>query len=163
MNNLFLVKEYDKTISIGSLYNAVDKEISVIQEKNRELLGKVNRSNPLVSCFFDLMKENIPINIKKEDNLLRDVSFESKTFQIWRSFQKKRQEMVNMKGKPGLSTFKEEMQQTHVDDIVCVICNDGDYEENDLIVYCSVSFNLILIVLSINCTSKLLWNTKYPR
>lgn len=31
----------------------------------------------------------------------------------------------------------EEERDSNPDDIVCLICNDGDYEDNDLIVYCS--------------------------
>jgi hypothetical protein len=36
-----------------------------------------------------------------------------------------------------LSRQEEEDQNSNPDDIVCLICNDGDYEDNDLIVYCS--------------------------
>jgi len=36
------------------------------------------------------------------------------------------------------SKFEEEQSNIHADDIVCTICNDGDYEDNDLIVFCSV-------------------------
>jgi hypothetical protein len=35
-----------------------------------------------------------------------------------------------------LSRVEEEMN-SNPDDIVCLVCNDGDYEDNDLIVYCS--------------------------
>jgi hypothetical protein len=36
-----------------------------------------------------------------------------------------------------LSRLEEEELNNNPDDIVCVICNDGDYEDDDLIVYCS--------------------------
>jgi hypothetical protein len=35
-------------------------------------------------------------------------------------------------------TRAEEEQNSNPDDVVCLICNDGDYEDNDLIVYCSI-------------------------
>jgi hypothetical protein len=35
-------------------------------------------------------------------------------------------------------TRAEEEKNSNPDDVVCLICNDGDYEDNDLIVYCSM-------------------------
>lgn len=79
--------------------------------------------------------------LKDTDNILKDINIDSKIFQVWRAYQKRKQETLNYNNKHNhaLSNFKEEMLKTPVDDIVCIVCNDGDYEENDLIVYCSVN------------------------
>lgn len=64
--------------------------------------------------------------------------FENKIYQNWRAYQKRRQETNSISPlKKNIENFKEELKTLTSDDIVCVICNDGDYEENDLIVYCS--------------------------
>lgn len=82
------------------------------------------------------------------------MSFDNKIFHHWRSYLKKRQELFNSGKGQMFSTFQDERLGTSSDDIVCVVCNDGDYEENDLIVYCSVRnlqlfclFYILIIIL----------------
>jgi hypothetical protein len=114
-----------------------------VQHNNLSLINKISSSNPKLKCFSDLNKTCF-YSITEKDNILKDIYYESKIFHQYRSYLKRKQEIYHSGNKQMFSTFKDEQQGTLSDDIVCVICNDGDYEEDNLIVYCAVSFKLIV-------------------
>lgn len=43
-------------------------------------------------------------------------------------------------GQEGMKTLQKSRPETKLEDMVCQICNDGDYTDDNLIVFCSVSF-----------------------
>lgn len=134
---MFVLKpEYENT-KIQDIINHYNKKLSYHKEKTSTLLDKITSNNPLIQNFAKLNNSCFQ-SITDKDNLLKDMTFENKIFHHWRSFLKKKQEYSNTNNKL-YETFQDELNSTDSDDIVCVVCNDGDYEENDLIVYCAVS------------------------
>lgn len=127
------------------MINLLKKEIASISTQRNLLLNKVNKSNTRIKPFLDLVKQTLGFSYssyKSDDIILKDMNFDNKISLSWRAYLKKRQESCFLTTKPAISTFKEEQDNLLQEDIVCVICNDGDYEENDLIVYCSVSVTM---------------------
>ena len=100
--------------------------------KNKKLALKINSESGNYKSFTSLLK-NCNIN---EENVLKDVVYESKISKVWRNYLKKKflQSQSNLSIN-GLDSDKAPIS----DDALCSVCNDGDYEDNNLIVYCSVS------------------------
>ena len=115
-----------------------------------------NRNNSLFKTLTNNLKENEGkfslTNGKKfnydPDDVLIDLKYlntYSKNFQNY--LIKKHEDKPYLTSTPAengkksagciLSRLEEEELNNNPDDIVCVICNDGDYEDDDLIVYCS--------------------------
>lgn len=126
-----------------STISKIQNKISTLVDNSKRLLLKINKSNLNIKNLLDLM--SLPMNtefntgnLSTEENILKDNLFENKVLQTWRAYLKKKHELNNLDpNKKTFNNFMEEMKSLTQDDIVCVICNDGDYEENDLIVYCS--------------------------
>lgn len=131
-------------MDISALIQLTQNKINFLSSRNKHLLSKVTKTNERIKPLSDLL--NLPLSINEfnslnqsnEELILKDLLFENKIYQTWRTHQKRKQELFNLNpNKKHLETFHEEMKSITQDDIVCVVCNDGDYEENDLIVYCS--------------------------
>jgi len=126
-----------KQTKISDIISHFKTKISETNKRNSELIEeKINMQNPKIESLINLNK-NCYYSITEKDNILKDLSFENKIFHHWRSYLKKKQENQFFSGGKYM-TFQDELKSTNSDDIVCVVCNDGDYEENDLIVYCAV-------------------------
>lgn len=136
---------YNKSAKLVDIISHLKKQSECLRANNNALFSKISKSNPLISNFLTL-NQNTSFHQEK-DIILKDMNFENKTIQKWRTYMKKKQEIINNTDSTKLSSFKDEKNETSSDDIVCVICNDGDYEENDLIVYCSVS--IIIYILNV--------------
>lgn len=146
-------KNYEASTTTQEMISMLKKEIGVISQQRNALLNKVNRCNSRLKPFLDLVKQTIGFSqssYKSDDIILKDLSFDNKISLSWRAYLKKKQESSYLTAKPAISTFKEEQDNLLQEDIVCVICNDGDYEENDLIVYCSVSFVYLFFIRVVN-------------
>jgi hypothetical protein len=115
-----------------------------------------NRNNSLFKTLTNDLKENegkfFLTNGKKfnyeADDVLIDLKYLNSYSKKFQNYLIKKHEdkpyltsnsSENGKKSAGciLSRLEEEELNNNPDDIVCVICNDGDYEDDDLIVYCS--------------------------
>lgn len=133
----------DYSAKISDIISHFKKAITDVQLNNKSLMSKFTSNNPKIKCLSELNKTCF-YSITEKDNLIKDTYYESKVFHQYRSYLKRKQEVFHNGNKQMFSTFKDEQQGTLSDDIVCVICNDGDYEEDNLIVYCAVS-NIYII------------------
>lgn len=134
-NSLQNIK-YNKQTKILDIINKLKGKLEKVSLRNDELLNKIDVNNKNISTIKTLSKDCFLKSYDKND-LLKDIYFEHKIFHYWRSLLKKKNEKENIK---NYTSFQDEKISTNSDDIVCVVCNDGDYEENDLIVYCAVRF-----------------------
>lgn len=76
----------------------------------------------------------------EHEEILQDMIYQSDTKNEFKKLLlRKHQDNPNLNSSP-LTKWIDEFSQLNPDDIVCVICSDGDYEDDDLIVYCSVNF-----------------------
>lgn len=90
----------------------------------------------------------------EQEEILQDVVYQSNVKSEFKKLLlRKHLDNPNLANSP-LTKWVDEFSQLNPDDIVCVICSDGDYEDDDLIVYCSVFF--VYLGLSVDCASKLL-------
>jgi len=99
---------------------------------------KANRTNLICTDFKEYDSESYDKN-----NLNLDMQFISYSKNKYFKYLNQRHDntydlTADMGNKKILSKFEEEQSNVNADDIVCSICNDGDYEDNDLIVFCSV-------------------------
>lgn len=138
LSNSLGANKIDHSAKISDIISHFKKAISEVQLNNKSLMSKFTSNNPNIKSFCELNKTCF-YSITEKDNLIKDTYYESKVFHQYRAYLKRKQEVFHSGNKQLFSTFKDEQQGTLSDDIVCVICNDGDYEEDNLIVYCAVS------------------------
>ena len=143
----FISSKQESTISI-----AIDAYI----ERMETSLSKLNNSNnALFKRLTQELKENVgnlSLILGKEyfydpDDVLNDLKYthsNSKDFQRYlinkheaKNISTNCTESEKKSNSFILSRVEEEELNNNPDDIVCVVCNDGDYEDDDLIVYCS--------------------------
>ena len=87
-----------------------------------------------------------------KNNLNQDMQFISYSKnKFFKYLNQRHDEHSTTGGKKVLMKFEEEQinNNEYTDDIVCSICNDGDYEDNDLIVFCSVIIIKVIIILNL--------------
>lgn len=127
--------KYNKQVKISDIVSKLKMTLDNVSSRNQKLINKIDVANNNILTMKNLTKDCFLKSYDKND-LLKDIYFEHKIFHYWRSLLKRKHEKENCK---NYTSFKDEKVSTNSDDIVCVVCNDGDYEENDLIVYCAVS------------------------
>lgn len=82
-------------------------------------------------------KEKSNLNSRDKDDILTDLRYKSKYSKEFEDYIIHKNEEINEKKKEIILSRSDEEKYNNPDDIVCLVCNDGDYEDNDLIVYCS--------------------------
>jgi hypothetical protein len=136
-------KDLEKMITI------LDNKLKIIKSKNENILD---------SIFQTIQDENFICSFEDEfaydqNDILIDMNFNNKYIKEFRTYLINKHErdsrsipfcedsaevgLSKQKNKFSIFTREEEINNSNPDDIVCLVCNDGDYEENDLIVYCS--------------------------
>ena len=143
-----------KKLDISDMLTLIEKEVSQQNEKNEERWSNLKRTvkstigkeEIFLSANQNLDEVLIDLKskIQEEDNylyFLERKQIECKEFP--RSLKPPAQE------KNG--GFSEKRPKASGEDVVCQVCNDGDYTEEDLIVFCSVGFHFqdVLIIYSI--------------
>lgn len=147
-----------KNISTDFLVDLLEENLKKISEKNEDNLTDFlpnslnNRNKSLNITNFsgriltDGSSENQE-NCKEinqlqnskidKDDILMDLRFKSKHSKDFEDYIIHKNEEMNEKKKEIILSRSDEEKYNNPDDIVCLVCNDGDYEDNDLIVYCS--------------------------
>ena len=124
-NNLFKKINIDTIIS---RLNDMHLEISNFNKSKFEDL-KNNFNNKLTYECCDEFNEY------DSNDILNDMSYKSFTLKKFKEYILRRHEE---KSSNVITCRAEEEFLNNPDDIVCLVCNDGDYEDNNLIVYCSI-------------------------
>ena len=117
------IKSISQCISSNNLENIVNdiqNSINKIHEINeRKILNGVQKEFILTNKYD---------NNTSFDNYLRmDVEYHSKTLKKFVEYIKTQNELRNTT-----------VDDNDPDDVVCSVCNDGDYEDDNLIVYCAL-------------------------
>lgn len=71
------------------------------------------------------------------DDILINMRYKSKYKRLFQDYLIRKHEELSEKNKEVILSRSAEEKNHNPDDIVCLVCNDGDYEDNNLIVYCS--------------------------
>jgi hypothetical protein len=120
---------FSKGSSIDNMISNMNKMLGEVSERNKSLFkGKsTNRYDPPTELFkYD------------PDDVLTDLRVRSDTINKFKDYIiRKHIEKAESNDKVFTSRIEEEIN-CNPDDIVCLVCSDGDYEDDDLIVYCSL-------------------------
>ena len=134
-----------KNILTEFLIGSLEKNMKEITEKNEKnlsaLLNEMNipEANPKKGKLLtdDSLENESMKAIYDKDDILVDLRYKSKHSKDFEKYIIQKNEEMNEKKKEIILTRVDEEKYNNPDDIVCLVCNDGDYEDNDLIVYCS--------------------------
>jgi hypothetical protein len=118
----------------------IDSIISKLTSLN-DTISNINRTS------FDWLKHSIRENFTDyictdgeysydPNDILNDMTFKSDAIKKFKEYIINNHEALALKGEI-ITCRAEEENLGNPDDIVCLVCNDGDYEDNNLIVYCS--------------------------
>ena len=129
-----------KKISIESIIDKFSENLNKITFINQDRI-----QNRLVSSLQNNENKILTDNIVNSfdyaeydpDDILIDMKYKSKYIKKFMDHIIKKHEENSGNNKDVILSRLDEEKNHNPDDIVCLICNDGDYEDNDLIVYCS--------------------------
>lgn len=144
----------DKLNSISHLNKSKIESIEVRSSNKSDSPTLKQNTNSLSTCKtesevtnFKICNDKIeynrigPFDDSREENLLKDMSMDSSAkddFVKYLIFKHHRDNEI--KSIKLLQSWKEELSsELNIDERACIICNDGDYDKDDLIVYCAVS------------------------
>ena len=104
------------TSNISSIKTLLENLIKYFEQKNEStILSKITKDFILTNNFKrdNRIEENIDLDLKYQTN----------------SFKKLREEILDK---------EEQDEEDENDDIVCYVCGDGEYEDDNMILYCSL-------------------------
>lgn len=106
------------------------------------LLEPSNAANPAQSklnlkILTDSSIENYNSKEYDRENILIDMQFKSNFKKEFQDYIIRKHEEISESQNEVILSRSDEEKNHNPDDIVCLVCNDGDYEDNNLIVYCS--------------------------
>lgn len=120
------VKEM-RNYNIDDLINGVTNTLNLLQTQRKStlnsLIKNINLSNLI--CNDGTMED------QDTSNIMQDMEYHSNTIKQFLKYLEK----DNAKRATNTN-----IDNYNFDDVVCSICNDGNYEDNDLIVFCSVKY-----------------------
>ena len=103
------------TSSISSIKSLLENLIKYFEQKNEsQILSKITKDFVLTNNFNR--------DIRVPEDLELDVKYQTK------SFKRLREEILDK---------EEQEEEDENDDIVCYVCGDGEYEDDNLILFCS--------------------------
>ena len=103
------------TTNISSIKSLLEHLIKYFEQKNEsQILSKITKDFILTNNF------NRDIRVPEDIEL--DIKYHTK------SFKRLREEIIDK---------EEEDEEDENDDVVCYVCGDGEYEDDNLILYCS--------------------------
>ena len=129
-----------KSLPVNNMINEIESILRLIQLKNEgnfsDICDKISNNKEFI-CIDSPEKELI---IDYED-ILTDMQYCSNIVQNYHDYlvEKHNQNIKIKENCEILTKFEDEQNKTVPDDVVCAVCNSGDYEDNDLIVFCSVT------------------------
>ena len=106
--------------SIEELMEIIQKNISTIDKLNSSNISQHIKKNFLLTNKYDG-------NSTYDEYLRMDMEYHSRLLNKFVDYIKTKNELRNLA-----------LDEVDPDDVVCVVCNDGDYEDDNLIVYCAV-------------------------
>jgi len=135
----FELNNTKKSVSVDKMISDIEsilKEIDLYNERNLDELSQRISQNKDFICTDNPDKEH---TIDYE-NILTDIKYYSDVLQKYHDYllEKHNNNIKIKETAEVLTKFEDEQNKTVPDDVVCAICNSGDYEDNDLIVFCSV-------------------------
>ena len=125
-HNIFI--NNNKNIQIEEELNNIEKLYNKISKINQNKIFKNLHKKFILTNNFDFN-----INIKDE-YLLMDMEYHSKSIQKFIDCIKTQNDFKIYSDNNNNFSLKNIIDP---DDVLCKICNDGDYQEDNLIVYCS--------------------------
>ena len=102
------------TNNISSIKSLLENLIKYFENKNENIPNKIKNDY--------LLTKNYNRDIRVEEDFELDIKFHTK------SFKRFREEILDK---------VEKNEEDENDDIVCYVCGDGEYEDDNLILYCS--------------------------
>jgi bromodomain and PHD finger-containing protein 1 len=143
INHDAVLESTDGLYKIDSSSNLKKTQIDAIVSKLTNMLNSISSGN---KNAFEQLNQNLRDNfieyISTEDeysydpdDILNDMTYKSESIKKFKEYIITTHE--ENASKNILTCRTEEENLCNPDDIVCLVCNDGDYEDNNLIVYCS--------------------------
>ncbi len=145
--------------SVDDIINQLNKKLALVGERKNlqmsSLLKKIKENDKFLCStenFYTYDAEDVLVDMRLQNRFSKKfveylISKHEKEKVVKKSDMKEEttpgQELfLNGYSSPQkkakvILTRAEEEKTSNPDDVVCLICNDGDYEDNDLIVYCS--------------------------
>ena len=103
------------TSSISSIKSLLENLIKYFEQKNEsQILSKITKDF--------ILTNNFNRDIRVPEDLELDIKYQTK------SFKRLREEILDK---------EEQEEEDENDDIVCYVCGDGEYEDDNLILFCS--------------------------
>ena len=103
------------TSNLSSIKTLLENLIKYFEHQNEsKILSKINKDY--------ILTKNFNRDIRVQEDFELDIKYHTK------SFQRLRQEILDK---------EEQNEEDENDDIVCYVCGDGEYEDDNLILYCS--------------------------
>ena len=110
---------------IEEIISNIENSLKTIEKYNSEkIINKIEKKY--------LLTEKYDSNISYEEYIRMDMEYHTKKINKFIEYIKN----INESKKELLDPLN--IRNIDPDDVVCSICNDGDYEEDNLIVYCSI-------------------------
>lgn len=135
--------KYEANTDTEEVIRLVKREVIVMARRRKVLFDKVNARNERLKPFINFMSSVLPSSeLKSEDIDIKDLTFETRISKVWRTYLTQKQESSCDDLISVVPSFNEEKASVQ-EYVICEVCNDGDHEEGNLIVYCSVSTILI--------------------
>jgi len=145
-------------IDLQDLIKLYEKDLVEVNKDTNAMLGEFEKK------VVESLNEEMPLNKLKHDygNCLVDLKLNFPEDELFLAYlEKKQNEGRDLKSastvNPGLTGGKsacnnpssKHKERILIDDMVCYVCNDGDYTDEDLIVFCSVRifFKRIFLIL----------------
>lgn len=131
-----------KQYSVDSMITKMTSQFNEITNKNKKLWEELRKN--IKKSQSDLL--NTDYNSYDRDLYdSNDVNLDNTYFSIsknkyFKYLHQRHDDTLYENSKKVIENYIDEQSKVNSDDVVCSICNDGDYEEHDLIVFCSVSF-----------------------
>lgn len=130
-------KIIEKTISLDEIISKIEDLSNSVSKKVE--LSWDNLSKPSESSNFICTDKIYEQDSYNNSDLLQDMQYLSSRKNKFINYLKQKSNFLPFcSTKKLILNFEEELKTLNADDTVCMICNDGDYEDDDMIVFCSV-------------------------
>lgn len=121
----------------NKIIDVISKSRNQNKESNQSSENFFLQNNFNLKILTDNSNENFNCKDYDRDDILIDMQFKSKFKKEFEDYIIKKHEEISENKKDVILSRLDEEKNHNPDDIVCLVCNDGDYEDNNLIVYCS--------------------------
>ncbi len=137
MNKDRISKELVEKLNLAKIKQTYCNDSNLNLDRNFTFTNN-KENDSFLKILTDNTYETQSIKEYDQDDILTDLQFKSRhKTEFLQHIVRKHEEMSEKSHKEIILSRSDEEKNHNPDDIVCLVCNDGDYEDNNLIVYCS--------------------------